>query len=86
RLSPAFDINPNTDKDDHALAIDDADPSPITANLRATADFYRLKPSDADTIETQVRRAVAGWRARAEALKVSASDQAVLAAVIDPTR
>src|SRR5690606_10570823 len=41
-LSPAFDVNPNPDKDVHVLALDDADPSPDTQLLTAQHAFFRL--------------------------------------------
>lgn len=42
QLSPAFDVNPNPDKDHHVLAIDEGDASPDSRVLLATADYYRL--------------------------------------------
>lgn len=86
RLSPAFDINPNPDKDVHALAIDAADPRPVTAHLRATRDYYRLKSAQAEAIEIEVRDAVAGWRAVAVDLGVSSADLSMLGGVIDGGR
>lgn len=86
RLSPAFDINPNPDKDVHALAIDAADPRPASAHLRATADFYRLKPAQLDIIDEEVRGAVRDWRKLAEQIGVNAADVAMLGAAVDPLR
>ena len=79
RLSPAFDINPNPDKDIHALAINAADPRPVSAHLRATADFYRLRPAQVDTIDAEVRGAVREWDRLANSFGVSARDRALLA-------
>lgn len=86
QLSPAFDINPNPDRDVHALAIDAADPRPLSANLLATADFYRLKPGEADAIAAEVRGAVRQWKQVAADLGVTARDTALLGAAIDPDR
>lgn len=86
RLSPAFDINTNPDKDVHAIAIDASDPRPITEHLRATASFYRLNAQRADTVEREVRGAVGAWRGLALGFGTSAADLALLDATIDPER
>lgn len=83
RLSPAFDINPNPDKDVHALAIDADDARPATGHLLATCDFYRLKPAQARMIHGEVRAALAGWHAIAAELKVGNTDLSILDKVID---
>lgn len=85
-LSPAFDINPNPDKDVHALAIDADDQRPSTAHLLATCDFYRLKRAQAEAIHDEVRTVVAGWQAIALELKVGSAGMSVLGATIDPLR
>lgn len=82
RLAPAFDINPNPDKREHALAIDAHDPSPSLANLRATCAYYRLAETQAKTIEAEVRDAVATWPATAATLKLPRLARDQLAALI----
>jgi serine/threonine-protein kinase HipA len=84
RLSPAFDVNPNPDKHDHALAIDEADPTPSVANLHATCGYYRLTDRAASRIEADVRAAVREWRRMASAIKISGSEQRLLADIIEP--
>jgi serine/threonine-protein kinase HipA len=86
RLSPAFDINANPDKDIHALAIDAGDPRPDSAHLRATAAFYRLDARQSAAIETEVRDVVRDWRTLARDLGVNARDQALLASLVDADR
>lgn len=86
RLSPAFDLNPNPEKQEHALAINAIDTRPVSAHLRSTAEFYRLTSARADAIDADVRNAVRGWSSVATTLGVMASDRALLSAVIDPTR
>lgn len=86
RLAPAFDINPNPDKQEHALAIDAEDPAPAVSHLRATQAFYRLGEERASVIETKVRAAVYSWSAEAEALKLPRIARDQLAAVIDAQR
>jgi serine/threonine protein kinase HipA of HipAB toxin-antitoxin module len=83
RLSPAFDINPNPDKLEHALAIDEADPSPSIANLHATHRYYRLSKARASDVEAEVRAATRRWRRVASKVGVSAAEQRQLAELID---
>src|SRR5690606_37158969 len=84
RLSPAFDINPNPHKREHALAIDEADPSPSMANLHATHPYYRLTAAVAREIEAEVRTAVGRWRTVANTIGLSAVEQRALGDLIDP--
>ena len=86
QLSPAFDVNPNPDKDHHVLAIDDRDPSPDSSLLLAMADYYRLSKKAAGAVAEHVRAAVDGWETRARALAAPMSEIAMMQAVIDPDR
>jgi serine/threonine-protein kinase HipA len=86
RLSPAFDINPNPEKDIHVLAIDDVEPIPDSSLLRGTAEFYRVNKKTLNRIETEVRRAVAQWQEVARAQGASRGDISRMATVIDPQR
>ena len=86
QLSPAFDVNPNPDKDHHVLAINEADPSPDTGLLLATADYYRVPKKDVGKIAGHVRDAVRGWETRARALGASGNEISRMRAVIDPDR
>jgi len=62
RLSPAFDINPNPEKDAHIPAFEDMDPTPDSALWRHTMDFYRLPKKRFNTIEQELCDAVAPRR------------------------
>lgn len=86
QLSPAFDVNPNTDKDHHVLAIDDRDPSPDSGLLLSSADYYRLPGKTVDAVSRHVRETVRGWHVRARALGATGSDIALMQTVIDPDR
>ncbi len=86
QLSPAFDVNPNPDKDHHVLAIDDADPSPDSGVLLATADYYRLTKKAVGPIVDQVRTAVNGWEQRARDLRTQSGEIALMQGVIDAGR
>jgi serine/threonine-protein kinase HipA len=65
RLSPAFDINPNRNKSEHALALDSYDASPNLPVAMETAELYRLTQAEAKSLLAQVRRAVSDWREEA---------------------
>ena len=84
RLSPAFDINPNPDKRTHALAIDEANPTPSLANLHATHRYYRLTDIQASVIQAEVRAVVSGWQEIAADAGVSAAERRKLDDIIDP--
>jgi serine/threonine-protein kinase HipA len=86
QLSPAFDLNPNLDKDHHVLAINDRDSSPDSRLLLATADYYRLAKKAVGAVADSVRTAVRGWETHARALGAPRSEIAQMQAVIDPDR
>ena len=85
-LSPAFDVNPNPDKDVHVLALDDADPSPDTQLLTAQHAFFRLDAGRAAGIMEEVRRAVRPWAREAKAAGADSQSLSLMGAVIDPER
>ncbi len=62
RLSPAFDVNPNIDKADHVLNLDQSDNRPSMATVLATADWYGLSRTDACALSQDVLGAVSHWR------------------------
>ena len=71
RLAPAFDMNPNPNKHEHALTLDGQVAAPSLKAVRQTADMYRLSPSAATAIENEVTAVVKGWKDRADALGMS---------------
>lgn len=85
RLAPAFDVNPNPDKDEHTLALGESGGHPSVAALRATRELYRLTGSDAERIEREVRDAFRDWATVAKACGVRRPGLQRLSAVIDPT-
>lgn len=86
QLSPAFDVNPNLDKDHHVLAINDRDPSPDSRLLLATADYYRIPGKSVAKVTDEVRAAVSGWVARAREVDAPMSEIMLMQGVIDPDR
>ncbi|MFM0399985.1 type II toxin-antitoxin system HipA family toxin [Paraburkholderia aspalathi] len=71
RLSPAFDMNPNPSKGEHALTLDGMSALPDLETAFDTAEFYRLDDTDARRIVAEVQDAVDTWREEAAALNLS---------------
>jgi serine/threonine-protein kinase HipA len=71
RLSPAFDMNPNPGKREHALTLDGMSALPNLETAIETAEFYRLDDTQARRVVTEVQDAVDTWREEAAALNLS---------------
>ncbi|MFL9990724.1 serine/threonine-protein kinase HipA [Burkholderia sp. GAS332] len=71
RLSPAFDMNPNPSKREHALTLDGVSALPSLETAIDTAEFYRLDDMQARRIVAEVQDAVNTWREEATALNLS---------------
>jgi serine/threonine-protein kinase HipA len=72
RLAPAFDMNPNPHKHEHALTLDGNVAAPSLKAVRNTAeDFYRLARAQADALEKEVTDVVKTWQDRANELGMS---------------
>jgi serine/threonine-protein kinase HipA len=71
RPSPAFDMNPNPAKREHALTLDGLSALPRLATVMETAEFYRLDETAARRIVEEVQDALAPWREEAIALDLS---------------
>jgi len=79
RLAPAFDVNPNIDKGEHVLNIDDADNRPDFETVLNTAVFYGLNDSQAKQIVQEVVTAVNGWREMAQKIRIARADIELMA-------
>jgi len=78
-LSPAFDINPAIDRNELALAINEAESKcDVAIALAAHAD-YGLAAAEAKTIITKTRNAVASWRTEASRLRIPKAEQELMA-------
>lgn len=66
RLSPAFDINPNPSKAEHALTLDGTSAAPELKRVTGTAELYRLSDAQSEQVVSEVRAALADWRLVAE--------------------
>ncbi len=61
-LSPAFDMNPNVDKAEHVLNIDDSDNRPNINTVLSTSDYYGLKSVQAEQIVEKILEVVGKWK------------------------
>lgn len=82
RLAPAFDVNPNIDKGEHVLNIDDADNRPSLETVLTTASFYRLSLQHAQEIVTKVANVVSGWETAARRAGIARADIELTASAI----
>ncbi len=80
RVAPAFDVNPNIDKSDHVLNIDDQDNRPILATVAATSAFYGLSAAQARDIIDKVVAVVDHWQDAARNAGISGADIDITAA------
>ena len=74
RLAPAFDVNPNIDKAEHVLNIDDADNRPSLQTVLTTAAFYGLTEERGKQIVEEVASAVDGWENLARQAGIARGD------------
>lgn len=74
RLAPAFDVNPNIDKAEHVLNIDDVDNRPSLDAALATAMFYGLTNARALAVVDEIADAVSGWQDEAHRRGIAAAD------------
>ncbi|WP_250623481.1 type II toxin-antitoxin system HipA family toxin [Pinirhizobacter soli] len=74
RLAPAFDVNPNIDKAEHVLNLDDADNRPNLETVLSAAAFYGLDSDQAWKVVEEVAEAVDGWQDAARSAGISGAD------------
>lgn len=74
RLAPAFDVNPNIDKAEHVLNIDDVDNRPSLETVLSTAAFYGLDDVQARQIVDEVVMVVDHWQDAARRMRISGAD------------
>jgi serine/threonine-protein kinase HipA len=79
RLAPAFDVNPNIDKAEHVLNLDDIDNRPSLHTVLDTALFYGISPHQARQIVQEVTAAVDGWRSVARKACIANADIELMA-------
>jgi serine/threonine-protein kinase HipA len=80
RLAPAFDVNPNIDKAEHVLNIDDMDNRPDLQTALSTAAFYGLTAAQGRHIVDEVMDVVGTWRDVAHQARIPRADIELTAA------
>jgi serine/threonine-protein kinase HipA len=73
-LSPAFDVNPNIDKQDHVLKLLEDDSLPNLDGILETALYYDLSKDEAYQIYLKIQAIVNSWEQYAKKLKISRAD------------
>lgn len=79
RLAPAFDVNPNIDKAEHFLNIDDTDNRPSLDTVLSTAEFYGLMPDRAKRVVNEIANIVGNWQDAAQRAGIAAGDVEITA-------
>jgi serine/threonine-protein kinase HipA len=74
RLSPAFDVNPNIDKAEHVLNLDDDDNRPSIETVLGTAEKYGLSNLRAEEIIDEILNTVSSWKKTATKAGISRAD------------
>ena len=74
RLAPAFDLNPNTERADHVLNIDEFDNRPSLATVIETSEWYVGSKDRGQVIVTEILHETRKWRQTAKALKIARAD------------
>ena len=79
RLAPAFDVNPNIDKAEHVLNIDDTDNRPSLDTVLSTAEVYGLMPDRAKRVVNEIANIVGNWQDAARRAGIAAGDVEITA-------
>jgi serine/threonine-protein kinase HipA len=74
RLSPAFDLNPNIDKAEHALNLDISDNRASLESVISTAPYYELSTDQAALIMNEVLEVTHQWEGVAKTLAIPRAD------------
>ncbi len=74
RLAPAFDLNPNTERADHILNIDESDNRPSLATVIETSEWYVGSKDRGRVVVTEILHETRRWRQAAQALKIARAD------------
>jgi serine/threonine-protein kinase HipA len=78
-LSPAFDINPSTDKVGLALNIDTENNALDFELAKSVGDYFQITEKERESILNEVKTAVSSWKIVAQELGISRTEQEVMA-------
>ena len=79
-LSPAFDINPSTDKDGLALNIDTHNNALDFELAKTVGEYFHLRDAETNSIIREVKTAVSGWNDIAKEVGISRAEQELMRA------
>lgn len=82
-LSPAFDLNPDPDGTGLSLNISETDNALSFDLALEVSPYFRLDPTDARSILTQVRQAVKSWQDHAKVLGIPRNEQELMEVAFD---
>lgn len=74
RLAPAFDVNPNLDKAEHVLNLDETDNRPSLATVIETAEWYLSSKDRGVEIVDEILEQTRQWRSAAEHAGIARAD------------
>ena len=79
RLAPAFDVNPNTEKAEHVLNLDEIDNRPSLDTVIETSEWYLSSKDQGAAIVAQIVKETRQWRTLATRIGISRADIEVTA-------
>jgi serine/threonine-protein kinase HipA len=74
RLAPAFDVNPNIEKADHVLNLDETDNRPSLATVIDTSEWYSLSKDRGARIVAEITHETRLWRQWAARANIARAD------------
>jgi serine/threonine-protein kinase HipA len=77
-LSPAFDINPSVDKEGLALNIDTHNNALDFELAKTVGEYFQLREAEMNTIITEIKTAVRGWKNVAQEIGISRVEQELM--------
>lgn len=80
RLAPAFDLNPNVDKAEHVLNLDETDNRPSLATVIETSEWYDLSKDCGAAIVADIVEETRHWRKAAQSAGIARADIELMAA------
>lgn len=74
RLAPAFDVNPNIEKAEHVLNLDETDNRPSLATVIDTSEWYAISKDRGAKIVSEITRETRQWRRWAARANIARAD------------
>lgn len=80
RLAPAFDVNPNIEKAEHVLNLDETDNRPSLATVIDTSEWYSFSKDRGAKIVDEITQETRQWRKMAARANIASADIELTAA------